>query len=47
MAAGVGVWIIASIIVEPCLTPTIFILPASIFKNAQMLVINEVRPLFV
>jgi hypothetical protein len=47
MAAGVGVWIIASTIVEPCRTPIIFSLPVSIFKNAQMLVINEVRPLFV
>jgi hypothetical protein len=47
MAGGVGVWIIASTIVEPYLTPTIFSLPMSIFKNAQMLVINEVRPLFV
>jgi hypothetical protein len=48
---GAVVWIIALTIVEalvePCRTSTIFSLPWSIFKNEQMLVINEVRPLLV
>jgi hypothetical protein len=34
-----------SIITEPYLTPTIFILPVSIPKKAQMFVMKEVAPL--
>ncbi len=32
---------------EPFLTPTIFNLPVSIPKNAQMFVMNEVTPLLL
>lgn len=44
---GAEVCITESIIVEPYLTPTIFILPVSIPRNAQIFVMNEVIPLLL
>lgn len=42
-----GVVIIESTTVDPLLTPTILSLPGSIFKNAQIFVINVVGPLLL
>lgn len=39
-------WIVYYTIVDPLLNPTILSLPVSIPKNATILVINVVKPLF-